>query len=374
MTSKTTWAVAVLAFLAVGQASLAQRAEGFGRDVPLALAVRQIVPNDYLVRFEGSVDQSAIVSWSGADEWQVVLGRLVSARGASFRLDGQTVLIAASSGSTVNPPANHVSSPPSVPASQTSESGRASERSPVVQAPAVRAQVAQPAATPPPSPAEVRTGGLVIRPSRVEAAPPPVVPQVAPVPVRDVSAGSGGVSNQARLPGAPPAPVSTQALPPATQGAGGGAAVSPPVGSNPSAQAGHAPSARIESGVGAASNAAVGGPASAPDSRSAQSQRQQSARAEDRQAVRPPSSNGPSGWRAARGETLNNVLSDWADKAGWSVVFRSRVVYELQAGAQFEGDFMEAATALLKSVQANPAPNATFYRGNRVLVISDGLN
>jgi len=76
-------------------------------------------------------------------------------------------------------------------------------------------------------------------------------------------------------------------------------------------------------------------------------------------------------WHAQQGHTLDEVLGDWADKAGWTLVFNSKMIYELQASANFDGDFISAASALIKSIRAMPQPLATFYRGNKTLVISN---
>jgi len=87
------------------------------------------------------------------------------------------------------------------------------------------------------------------------------------------------------------------------------------------------------------------------------------------------SPNGGNGiWHAAQGETLDQVLNDWAESSGWTVVFNSQIIYDLQASADFRGDFLQAASALVESIQSKPQPLATFYRGNRALVISNSLD
>ena len=45
--------------------------------------------------------------------------------------------------------------------------------------------------------------------------------------------------------------------------------------------------------------------------------------------------------------------------------------YKLEAGVVFRGKFTEVAAAFIRSfARATPAPIGTFYKGNRVLVIS----
>lgn len=81
----------------------------------------------------------------------------------------------------------------------------------------------------------------------------------------------------------------------------------------------------------------------------------------------------PGVWRVARGQTLDQVLADWTERAGWTLVFNTPIIYEIQAGAELRGDFIEAAASLINSIQARPLPRAVFYRGNRVLVISNSF-
>jgi len=367
-------ALALLSLVAFAPSTNAQRIEGFGKEVPLAFAVRQIVPNDYLVRFETGIDQAAKVSWSGSDEWQNVLGGVTTPRGLAFRLDGQTVIVGKSDG---RPSPQVTSVAPMVAPPASRQAATAS----LPQAPTRPVEVTS-------GSEEVRTGGLVIRATRPQMAAAPTAPVAVSTPP------SPGVSTS-RSRTTTPAPVAIEPLPPA--GSASSVAVSPPVGSDPSSWAstgGQTPSGReaassapISSGAASSSPppqppvsappavAAAAPPvatAVAPQPGASASSRRPGAVAESQRGVSDGARIGP--WRAPKGETLNNVLSDWADKSGWSVVFQSRVVYELQAGAQFEGDFVEAATALLKSVQTTPMPRATFFRGNRVLLVSDTMN
>lgn len=76
-------------------------------------------------------------------------------------------------------------------------------------------------------------------------------------------------------------------------------------------------------------------------------------------------------WSAVSGETLRSLLMQWGEKSGWTVVWKLDRDYHLEAGVVFRGKFTEVASALVRSfARATPAPIGTFYRGNRVLVIS----
>lgn len=76
-------------------------------------------------------------------------------------------------------------------------------------------------------------------------------------------------------------------------------------------------------------------------------------------------------WLAPEGASLRTVLQDWGDRAGWRVAWNTDREYILQAGAMFRGRYHDVAAALLHAyARALPSPYGTFYRGNRVLVVS----
>ena len=68
---------------------------------------------------------------------------------------------------------------------------------------------------------------------------------------------------------------------------------------------------------------------------------------------------------------MRALLLEWGEVAGWRVVWNMDRDYALEAGAVFRGRFIDVASALLRSfARAMPAPKGTFYKGNKVLVIS----
>ncbi|NPD66352.1 hypothetical protein HN018_23310 (plasmid) [Lichenicola cladoniae] len=68
-------------------------ARGFGRDVPLAFAIRQIVPMTLHVQYSGAVDQDVRVSWTGGLPWRKVLQNTVSPLGIHAAQSGHTVRV-----------------------------------------------------------------------------------------------------------------------------------------------------------------------------------------------------------------------------------------------------------------------------------------
>ena len=76
-------------------------------------------------------------------------------------------------------------------------------------------------------------------------------------------------------------------------------------------------------------------------------------------------------WLATEGSSVRSLLTEWGDKAGWRVIWSTDREYILEAGAMFRGRFMDVASALIRSfARARPAPWGTFYKGNRVLLVT----
>lgn len=75
-------------------------------------------------------------------------------------------------------------------------------------------------------------------------------------------------------------------------------------------------------------------------------------------------------WLAEEGKTLKGLLTEWSDRSGWRLIWNTNRNYTLTAGAMFRGRFADVSSALIRAfARARPAPIATFYKGNRVLVV-----
>lgn len=75
-------------------------------------------------------------------------------------------------------------------------------------------------------------------------------------------------------------------------------------------------------------------------------------------------------WLAEEGQTLKELLTEWSERSGWRLIWNSNRNYTLTAGAMFRGRFADVSSALIRAfARARPAPIATFYKGNRVLVV-----
>ena len=144
-------------------------AVGFGRDLPLALAVGQIVPPDYAFNFSPSVNPGDTVSWEGGKPWDRVLNETLAGIGASARIDAAKKEIAIVSGGAQ---AASFTPPPAQPVAPA----------PMAAMPAVYTPVAP--APRPPSPSLAGTPLYTEAPVAAPApAPVPAfIPAVAPVP------------------------------------------------------------------------------------------------------------------------------------------------------------------------------------------------
>lgn len=68
-------------------------AEGFGRDLPLVMAIRQIVPASYGFVFDDGIDLQARVSWQGGRPWDVVLQDTLTPLNLAAAIRGNVVSI-----------------------------------------------------------------------------------------------------------------------------------------------------------------------------------------------------------------------------------------------------------------------------------------
>ena len=325
-------------------AASAQPAEGFGNNVPLSIAARQIVPADMLVNIDGSIDSNSRVSWRGGSDWHRVLETMAAQKGATVEYAGQLVRIIPSGTMTasVGLPAPITVTPVQAAPASLNRGGLivlAPTPPPIAVAPVVPAPVA--VTTIPTAP---RQGAVTVVPSRADS---PSVTVVQPA------------SSIGTPPPGPVVVVQSQTPAPAMQ-------VSVPDQPNlseTSRQRAERLRAERDEKIKADREARIRG---LPQGRIDPPIR--NAQPTPRQVM-------TSGvWKATKGETLDQILGDWADKAGWTLAFNSQVFYEIQAGAEFSGDFTEAVASLVRSIRARPVPVATFYKGNKVLVISNNVD
>lgn len=69
------------------------KVEGFGSDVPLAIALQQILPADYTVSFGSNINPGSKVSWSGGASWIQTLQGMIAPLSLSAHVKGNKVYI-----------------------------------------------------------------------------------------------------------------------------------------------------------------------------------------------------------------------------------------------------------------------------------------
>ena len=68
-------------------------AHGFGNQVPLFFAVKQIVPSMFRVIYRNGVDQNLAIAWLGGRPWNQALSTALRQHGLHMVLIGRTVTI-----------------------------------------------------------------------------------------------------------------------------------------------------------------------------------------------------------------------------------------------------------------------------------------
>lgn len=229
--------------------------EGFGKDIPLDSAARQIVPEGWNVEFADGVDQKAAVSWQGAADWQGALRAAVARKGYSAEVGDRNVRI-------------------------------------------------------------------------VKAAAPRPAPQAAAAP-RPYSSSPAAGAAQKR--GGERQPVRAPQVQEESYRGGGGFSIRPYNGgkAGPGTMVGKGDFEEYRGG-----NAGT--------------------------------------FSVDQGQMLHPLLAGWAAAAGWNLVWNSEYDYRIEAKASFGGDFIDAVTALASAMSdARPTITVDFYKGNRVVVISN---
>lgn len=265
-------------------------AVGFGSDIPLALAMRQIIPAQYAYAFDSDVDQSTRITWNGGKPWDVVLSDAIVPLGLGVSVEGQVVRITPVSKLSAPSPL-----PPAAPVAMTMTTAMAAMADPV--------PYAEPAMQPP----------------------------VQEVYVRRESESDGFWSRLGLKSDAAPAKKDY-----VTRTAGG--VIMTPA--TPAVPAHDIPVDRSIAITGAAPGVPVSLTAT-PDT---------VVPVEERGAVTPATGmDMHSFWQAEKGDSLKNVLQTWSDDSGVKLYWVSVEDYRLPAAIRVEGSYTEAVSKVLTS-------------------------
>lgn len=77
-------------------------------------------------------------------------------------------------------------------------------------------------------------------------------------------------------------------------------------------------------------------------------------------------------WVLHKGSTRLQ-LREWAKKGGYQLVWNATRDYQIDAGAEFTGDFLAVFSSVINSLRETGTPiKAQIYGGNKVIVIREG--
>jgi len=83
----------------------------------------------------------------------------------------------------------------------------------------------------------------------------------------------------------------------------------------------------------------------------------------------------PMVWRLSRNDgTVKTVLTRWAARAGWQLIWEAPVDFPIDADATIDGSFEDALQSVVAALSSSTAPiQAILYEGNKVLrIVSKG--
>ncbi len=283
---------------------------GFADNVPLSVALRQIIPSQMSFSVAQDVSLGTLVSWKGGAAWRPTLKTMLVPAGLTFKEEGPIVQI-------VRDLSGHVLVPPP-------------HAKPLTGDVALSPRTDKTSVSVADSVTEVKSGPVSVRASTVEVDKTPKVLPLAPMP-----APSAPLSLAPSVPvaSANPAPVVAPLVPNAS--------------TTPQPSMGYL--------VAPVASRAIAAPVS-------------------EQAYTSPNYPVVESWNASRGDMLRDVLEKWGRKANVEVNWQAEYDYPLQASIALTGSFEEAVRRLLQGFQdAQPQPTGHLYNntaaGQTVLVI-----
>lgn len=333
------------------KADSGQVVDGFGSDLPLAIALQQITPAGYQFSFGAGVSPGTSVSWEGGKPWKTVLSETLSAKGLNYVIEGNVIRVIEQRNAPFAAPAmpnvTGIESMPAMGGAAAMPAAQGADALAIMKAPEKpvdirrqkptsllhkmktlgRKMTAEEEAT---LKEEERTKGdmpVAAQKSAVKTQPQTVLPPAPPAAVAASSTGdiawSTPTANDAAMPIAMPMQITRDAMsfPPVKE------AVPP-----------------VTSGVTMSADTAQAGVVASAT------------------------------WHGARGQTLRDVLKSWSDVAGVELYWSIDYDYRLQNDVGYPGTFDEAVGHLLDLfATVRPQPYGQLHQDNgngaRVLVI-----
>lgn len=328
---------------------------GFGSDVPLVIALQQVVPAGYQYSFASGVNPGVSVSWQGGKSWQGVLADMLAAQGLGYRIQNSAVIV----GNFASPEQAQQYAAPAAPEASDSSLGMTAVPSDTASADTAPVAIASPA---PQASAPVQ--------STVVSEKPVTIHREKRSSLLERLGWTQGTKQEAReniavpsetaggdVPAATPAPEAAPAPAAAPADTSMSAdpvpapvAESPAVSNEPQQLAAATPPARSAADAAMASSATEVGATT---------------------ATAAPAMNG--NWKGAKGQTLRDVLKTWSDQAGVELYWSIDYDYRLSDDVATTGSYDQAVGGLLdKFASVRPQPYGQLHQsasGPRVLVV-----
>jgi|GEM_PF-1227064 len=342
---------------------------GFGSDLPLAIALQQVVPPGHQFSFAEGVNPGVKVSWEGGKSWQAVLTDMLATQGLGYRVRDNVVVVGyfpatPAAAMTTQAPATDAPMSITAPADEVSAN--------MMQAPEVMDTA--PAKNEPVTIRRQRPGNVVHKAVEAEMAAP-----ITEAPASAPAAENIYWQNNDRMAGSVPmsyppsktstAPVPVNSTPPAaqqsidaplsTQSMDAPLSTPPDMVMQDDAEMTEADSAPV-SVVPETSKAAAPAEIQAPSDTT-----EVTKAAEPAQAYNV--------WNGRKGQTLKDTLKQWSDSAGVELYWSIDYDYRLKGDVGFDGSYDQAVASLLDQfASVRPQPYGQLHQakeGPRVLVV-----
>jgi hypothetical protein len=324
---------------------------GFGRDLPLVIALQQVAPAGHQFSFSSGVNPGATVSWEGGKPWQAVMNDMLAPQGLGFQQQGNVIVVGpfSTDSAVLSPQAADA-------AAQMSSMPQDDDMSAPVSLTAPQTVPADAAAVPHSTAPASAAEPVTIRRTRAEAASDSRTAGSQPAATVTASETKQSVmSYPPETAGSRPVPVTS--LPPAATQAplsepSADLAVPPPMSEtmSPAPEATSAPVPLVEKPVEAIT---------APQAEEA------------KVAAAPQKSGAP--WGGTKGATLRDTLKNWSDAANVELYWSIDYDYKLKGDVSYAGSYDEAVGKLLDQFAAvRPQPYGQLHQskdGPRVLVV-----
>ncbi len=308
---------------------------GFGSDLPLVIALQQVVPAGYQFSFASGVNAGALVSWEGGKSWKKVLSDMLATQGLGYKTNGNTVVI----GYFKNEEPAQVVPAATAPAAELKNDAEMQPATPANGKPVdIRRK----------KPSSLFRKKLAPRANEDLSVPPETASSPSTASYTQVPASKGAVEANATA-----------------------ASSVEPAAAEPTAPAHVATGtvATVPLSITASKPAPVSTGANEPTVLAAASAPKALTVIDTPQSAQPESPT----WAGAKGQTLRDILKNWSDVAGVELYWSIDYDYRLSEDVGYPGTFDEAVGKLLdRFATVRPQPYGQLHQNGdspRVLVV-----